>query len=163
MISLELLLEHMQWANKDIYTEISKLDEGVLDHYIVDPEWSVKIIMLHIAKASNTYGQRLEGLLIKPLELEEPQTMKEVAELADILYSIDEGLIKHAKAEDINITYETQDGEKTNKASTIVSQIVFHATEHRAQIVAALDKHKVLSINLDNYDIWSFVSLRGIL
>ena len=32
-------------------------------------------------------------------------------------------------------------GVKEHKSSTIVSQMIFHAAEHSAQIVAALDKH----------------------
>ena len=35
--------------------------------------------------------------------------------------------------------------------------MVFHAAEHRAQIVAALDRHNVRSINLDDYDVWSYI------
>ena len=52
----------------------------------------------------------------------------------------------------------TSQGERTSKISTIVSQMIFHAAEHRAQIVAALDKHGERSINLDNYDVWSYIS-----
>ena len=44
MISLDLLLKHMQWANKEIYTEVSKLDSEVLDYYVIDPEWKIKTI-----------------------------------------------------------------------------------------------------------------------
>ena len=37
MISVELLIKHMQWANKEIYTEISKIDYEVLEYYVIDP------------------------------------------------------------------------------------------------------------------------------
>jgi len=60
--------------------------------------------------------------------------------------------------DDGDITYMTSQGERTSKVSTIVSQMIFHAAEHRAQIVAALDKHGERSINLDNYDVWSYVN-----
>ena len=49
MISLDLLLNHMQWANKEIYMEVSKLDSEVLDYFVIDPEWKVKTIMLHLS------------------------------------------------------------------------------------------------------------------
>ena len=72
MISLEYLLRQMQWANKEIYTEVSKLDSEVLDYYVIDPEWKIKTILLHIAKASNNYGQFINGVTeTEPLELEE--------------------------------------------------------------------------------------------
>ena len=55
MISVELLIKHMQWANKEIYTEISKLDDEVLEYYVIDPEWTVKKIMIHIVGAAVSY------------------------------------------------------------------------------------------------------------
>ena len=51
----------------------------------------------------------------------------------------------------------TSKGEGSGKISTILSQLIFHAGEHRAQIVAALDKHDERSINLDNFSVWGFV------
>jgi len=35
--------------------------------------------------------------------------------------------------------------------------MIFHAAEHRAQIVAALDKHNVREINLDRYSVFSYI------
>ena len=48
MISLELLAKHMAWANQEIYKEIKKLDPEVLNYYVVDREWTVRTIMVHI-------------------------------------------------------------------------------------------------------------------
>ena len=53
MISIELLTKHMAWANQEIYREIKKLDPEVLDYYVIDKEWTVRIIrfillLLHI-------------------------------------------------------------------------------------------------------------------
>jgi len=53
MISIDLLLKHMAWANQEIYKEVQKLDDGVLDYYVIDPEWTVRTIMIHIAGASH--------------------------------------------------------------------------------------------------------------
>jgi len=51
----------------------------------------------------------------------------------------------------------TSQGERTSKISTIISQMIFHAAEHRAQIVAALDKHNLREINLDRYSVFSYI------
>ena len=59
MIGIDLLLKHMAWANQEIYKEVQKLDDGVLDYYVIDPEWTVETIMIHIAGAAHLYGQRL--------------------------------------------------------------------------------------------------------
>ena len=158
MISLDLLLKHMQWANKEIYSEVAKLDSEVLDYYVIDPEWKVKTILLHIAKASNNYGQFISGVTeTKPLELEEPSSSDDIKVLTDKLYEIDQGLIDNQGIGDVDLTIKMRSGVKEHKSSTIFSQMVFHAAEHRAQIVAALDRHNVRSINLDDYDVWSYI------
>ena len=69
MISVELLIKHMQWANKEIYTEISKLDDEVLEYYVIDPEWTVKKIMIHIVGAAYLFSQRLDGKPFSKFEL----------------------------------------------------------------------------------------------
>ena len=51
----------------------------------------------------------------------------------------------------------TSQGERTSKISTIISQMIFHAAEHRAQVVAALDKHNVRDINLDHYSVFGYI------
>ena len=158
MISLDLLLKHMQWANKEIYSEVSELDSKVLDYFVVDPEWKVKTIMLHIAKASNNYAQYLQGATEPTsLNLEEPLNSDDIKILIEKLYKIDQVLIDNQNIGDVDLTFITRRGEQTHKSSTVFSQMVFHAAEHRAQIVAALDKHNVRSINLDNYDVWSYI------
>ena len=158
MISLDLLLKHMQWANKEIYTEVSKLDNEVLDYFVIDPEWKVKTIMLHVAKASSNYGQFVNGVTeTTPLDLNEPSTSDDIKVLIDKLYEIDQGLIDNQGIGDVDLTIKMRSGVKEHKSTTIFSQMVFHAAEHRAQIVAALDKHEVRSINLDNYDVWSYI------
>ena len=48
MISVELLAKHMAWANQEIFKEVKKLGPEVLDYYVVDKEWTVKTIMVHI-------------------------------------------------------------------------------------------------------------------
>jgi uncharacterized damage-inducible protein DinB len=40
--------------------------------------------------------------------------------------------------------------------STILSQAIHHATEHRAQIAAALEAKGFTPVNLDDLDLWSF-------
>ena len=158
MISLDLLLKHMQWANKEIYSEVAKLDSEVLDYYVIDPEWKIKTILLHIAKASNNYGQFINGVTeTEPLELEEPSSSDDIKVLTDKLYEIDQGLIDNQGIGDVDLTIKMRSGVKEHKSSTIFSQMVFHAAEHRAQIVAALDRHNVRSINLDDYDVWSYI------
>ena len=156
MISIELLLKHMAWANQEIYKEVQKLDPKVFDYYVIDPEWTVKTIMVHIAGASHLYAQRLDGASFSPFKLKNTEGSEMIDELLVELERIDQGLLKHGQREDEEITYMTSKGEASGKVSTILSQLLFHAGEHRAQIVAALDKHNERSINLDKYSVWGF-------
>ena len=157
MISVELLIRHMQWANKEIFTEILKLDDEVLDYYVIDPEWTVKTIMVHIAGAAYLFSQRLDGEPFSRFELKNTEGPELIKELIEELEKIDESFLKHVDREDIDLTYMTSKGERTSKVSTIVSTMIHHAAEHRTQIVAALDKNNVRTINLDNYSPWSLI------
>ena len=158
MISVELLCKHMAWANQEIYKEVQKLGDEVLDCYVIDPEWTVKTIMIHIAGASHLYAQRLNGEPFSRFELKNTENSEMIDELLSELNRIDQSLMKNVDREDGEFTYMTSKGEQSAKVSVVLSQLIFHAGEHRAQIVAALDKHNERSINLDKYSVWSYVS-----
>jgi uncharacterized damage-inducible protein DinB len=159
MISLELLLKHMGWANQEIYKAVQKLDSKVLDYYIFDPEWTVKRILIHTVSAAHSYEQRLAGKKLVKLELKNADSPEVIDELLDHLKRIDTDSLKYVDSEDRDIHYVLSDGgERTSKASTILSQMVFHSAEHRAQIVAALDKHNIRDINLDEYSVWGYTA-----
>mgnify|MGYP000709780486 FL=1 len=157
MISVEVLCKHMAWANQEIYKAVQKLDSKVLDYYLIDPEWTVKNIMIHIAGASHLYGQRLNGDPFSKFELNNPDSPDVIDELLEHLQRIDAQLVKNSNLDDGEITFMTSKGERSATASSILSQMVFHSAEHRAQIVAALDNHGVRDINLDDYDVWSYI------
>ena len=152
------MLEHMAWANQEIYKEIKKLDTKVLDYFVIDPEWTVRTIMIHIAGASHLYGQRLNGEPFSRFELKSTDDSEIIDELLLELDRIDQSLMKNVDREDEEVSYKTSKGEGKSTVSEILSQLIFHAGEHRAQIVAALDKHNERSINLDNYSVWSYVN-----
>ena len=157
MISVEVLCKHMAWANQEIYKAVQKLDSKVLDYYLIDPEWTVKNIMIHIVGASHLYGQRLNGDRFSKFELKNPDSPEFIDELLEHLQRIDAQLVKNSNLDDGEITFMTSKGQRSATASSILSQMVFHSAEHRAQIVAALDNHGVRDINLDDYDVWSYI------
>ena len=156
MISLELLAKHMAWANQEIYKEIKKLDPEVLNYYVVDREWTVKTIMVHIVTASYLYSQRLQEKPFSKIEFDIEDTNL-IDNLLSALESIDRDLIEQVYKDDKEVTFETSKGERSEKISVILSMMIFHATEHRAQIVAALDKNDERSINLDEYSIFGYL------
>ena len=160
MISVELLAKHMAWANQEIFKEVKKLGPEVLDYYVVDKEWTVKTIMVHIVAASYLYSQRLQEKPFSKIEfdIDSPNL---IDDLLSALENIDKDLIEQAYKDDKEIEYETSKGMRSDKISFILSMMIFHATEHRAQIVAALDKNNERSINLDKYSIFGYVRQHG--
>jgi uncharacterized damage-inducible protein DinB len=113
--------------------------------------------MIHIVGASHLYGQRLNGDPFSKFELKNPDSPEFIDELLEHLQRIDAQLVKNSNLDDGEITFMTSKGERSATASSILSQMVFHSAEHRAQIVAALDNHGVRDINLDDYDVWSYI------
>jgi uncharacterized damage-inducible protein DinB len=57
-ISLQRALEHMAWANQEIYKLIAELPDEALDAYATDPEFTVREILRHIASSSGGYASR---------------------------------------------------------------------------------------------------------
>ena len=147
----------MACTNQEINKQLKKLDNEVLNYYVIDPEWTVRNILIHIVGAGHLYGQRLDGDPFSPFKLESDDDEMLIDQLLAALGRIDQGLIKFANVEDGDLTYMTSQGERTSKISTIISQMIFHAAEHRAQIVAALDKHNLREINLDRYSVFSYI------
>lgn len=159
MITLERILKHMAWANQEIFGKVCQLEDQALNAFITDPKWNVGEILFHISSSADWYGYRLTGISAE--EAVPPKNMQELLNLATKLAKYDARLLQLAEAEDADLIIKRADGEIKRKRSTILSQSVHHATEHRAQAVAALEFAGYTSINLDDYDLWSYEHLNG--
>lgn len=167
------LLKHMAWANQEIFTQVSAMPDEALDAYAVNPEWTAREIMRHIASSATYYGYRLidkdalteAELAAWQVKLEathiSPATMKDMEVLLDRLQAADAELLR-AAAEPEGFIVHTMDGRTVNRArSTIISQSIHHATEHRAQLVSALEAKGFVGINLDDFDVWYYSDTVG--
>jgi uncharacterized damage-inducible protein DinB len=153
-INLEPLMLHMAWANQAIFNEIAKLPDDALEAYVKNEEWQVSVILLHIAKAANSYGCRLNGANFSSFEF--PEKMSDIKKLAEMLKESDAELLNLSKAPD-RVIEVNREGVITHwQASTILSQAIHHATEHRAQAIAALEFRGFKAPNLDDYDVWAY-------
>lgn len=159
MITLERILKHMAWANQEIFGKVSKLEDQALHSFITDPKWNVGEILSHITSSADWYGYRLTGVSAE--EVVTLTNMQELSNLASKLARYDARLLQLAEAADADMILKRTDGDIKRKRSTILSQSVHHATEHRAQAVAALEFAGYKSINLDDYDLWSYEHLNG--
>jgi uncharacterized damage-inducible protein DinB len=153
-LNLERALKHMSWANQEVYRLIIALPDEALNAYATDPDWTVGEILRHIASSSGGYGARLKGVDAEVLV--RPKTMQELQVIAKQLLSNDAELLELANVTDEKIAI-IREGQTTHwMRSTIVTQAIHHATEHRAQAVCALEAKGFKVVNLDDYDVWAY-------
>ena len=77
--------------------------------------------------------------------------MKEQAATVDSL------LAECVKLDDVQIEFTNFEDKLVKRwRSTILSQAIHHATEHRAQIASALEAKGFTPMNLDDLDLWEF-------
>ena len=162
------MLRHMAWANQEIIGKIAQLPKEALEAYSVNPDWTVGTIVRHIGSASNWYVWRLLNreeftpqeksfwdARLKDADEESPH-MHDIAHVLAILKDSDNWLLEQSRVPDADIPREFRGEEHLFKRSTILSQAVHHATEHRAQAVSALESRGFSSISLDDFDVWSY-------
>jgi uncharacterized damage-inducible protein DinB len=154
MISLERGLKHMAWANQRVFASLEGLPDEALESYIVNPEWTAGEITRHICNGASWYFFRLklgENNRFEPLT-----RISDVAEYAKRLAIIDQALITIAHQDDEELVTQFEGREVTRWKSTIITQAIHHATEHRAQLIDALESKGYAPINLDDIDLWNF-------
>ncbi len=150
---MKLGLRHMAWANQQVYTQLAQRPDAALAAYISNPEWTVSRLCEHIVGGADWYAF---GLGIRDWsDYELPKTMGDVEKLAVKLAEVDALLLAQAEKTG-TVTYNNGTELKTWHAATILQQAIHHATEHRAQISAALEANGFEPLNLDDIDLWAF-------
>jgi uncharacterized damage-inducible protein DinB len=163
-ISLERLLKHMAWANQKTIEHLMTLPPEAIQAFATNPEWKVAEIIRHIVASGNFYVYRITGSA--PTDRNEneilPVTAKDLESLAKRALLVDQALLDCEKLEDIQVEFLNHEKKVVRRLrSTILSQSVHHATEHRAQIASALEAQGFKPVDLDELDLWSFESDQG--
>ncbi len=144
----------MAWANQRLFAAVAELPDEALTSYLVDPDFDVATILHHIVDGSEWFAFCAGG---HPWShREKPQTAADVRALAQKLAELDTLVIAEGQREDVTLTISHEDGDFEAKLSTVIAQAPHHATEHRAQLVAALEVRGFRPVNLDDLDLWSF-------
>ena len=163
----------MAWANHEIFSKVAELPDEALDAFAVNPEWTAREIMRHIASSATWYGWRLLDrsafteeennswqAILDETEIP-PATMRDMPKLLLRVAKADAALLSHAQSPE-GVVYREWEGMVITRArSTVISQAVHHATEHRAQLVSALEAKSFSTINLDDYDLWNYADTIG--
>ncbi len=153
-ISMHRALRHMSWANQKVYAAFAALPNEALDSFITNPEWSARKILQHIVAGSDWY---VYCLGIAPWnEIPTPMLIADLSALAQTLEICDAKILTAVDLEDELLSFT--EGERVLKAnrSTLLAEAVLHATEHRAQLMDAIESKGFRALNLDEIDLWNF-------
>jgi len=160
-IGLDRLLRHMAWANQKAISHLQTLREDSLQSFATNPEWHVAEIMHHIVDSADHYALRISGIpaLTQPGEdcIEDIKVIADLARIKEQAAKVDAALLECVKLADDEIEFTNFEGKLVKRwRSTILSQAIHHATEHRAQISSALEAKGFEPINLDALGLWAF-------
>ena len=145
----------MAWANNQVFTKLSTLPEESLSFAAWNPKWTVGKIANHIVIAQGRMISRLEKQSA-PEEIDFPNTSQGMKDLAAKSAANDARIQTFLETPEEMLTF-IRYGETVSYLSTsVIAQLVHHATEHRAQISDILAFNKMDVVNLDDYDLWSF-------
>lgn len=158
-LTLDRMLKHMAWVNQKVYAAAATLPDEAFGAYIVNPEWTAGRILQHIVGGADWYQYCLTKK--EWSDIPKPAKGSDVPGLAKLLAQFDETIINEAAKGEATVTFKTEKGETSNLRSTIISQAIHHATEHRAQLIDALEYKGFKIINLDDIDLWGFESTVG--
>jgi uncharacterized damage-inducible protein DinB len=160
-IGLDRLLRHMGWANQKTITHLESLSEESLSAFATNSEWFVAEILHHIVDSADHYAFRISGkpALSSPGEpcIDDVKQISDLARIKEQAAIVDAALLECVKLDDVQIEFENYSGKMVKRwRSTILSQAIHHATEHRAQIASALEARGFVPVDLDELDLWSY-------
>jgi uncharacterized damage-inducible protein DinB len=159
--TLDRLLRHMAWANAALIARLGELPDEALALAAPRNEWTVAMILEHLVGAAGGYAARLEGVP-RPERTAVPATIAELAGFATRCAAFDARLRAQASVPDGPVEYRIDDGLVRRARSTILSQAIHHATEHRAQIAGALSTNGIDALDLDALDLWEYGEAEGL-
>ncbi|CAB4744598.1 MAG: hypothetical protein F2893_00890 [Actinobacteria bacterium] len=159
MLNQEKLLQHMAWANQFVLAKLGELTDLDWKLRLTEEDWSIQELANHIVLAAGGYASRVSGLTVST-GLNQSMTIA-LDKLQEYCATADEILrVESHKLDQIN-TY-VRDGKSIERSrSTIISQSIHHATEHRAQISDTLKVHGIRILDLDEIDIWAYSDIAG--
>jgi len=146
----------MAWSNQRVFSAVQTLPTEALDAYIVNPEWTAKVILQHIVNGADWYVYCLTESPWSNIIL--PKTISEIDVLKAQLADFDAKIASQADLADAVLTINEEGRTRTALRSTIISEAIYHSAEHRTQLVDALESKGFTPISLDNLDLWAFES-----
>jgi len=152
--TLTTLFSHNLWANVRILEQCANLTSEQLDATISGAFGSIRDTLQHIVTSEQSYLYRIRTG--QPLDRPEDAAPLTIAEMLESVRTTGAGFVEWApkvQADD-TVQVDWENGTLREVPKTIyLTQVINHATEHRAQIMAILTQ---LSIQPPDLDSWSY-------
>ncbi|MBV7336138.1 DinB family protein [Chloroflexi bacterium TSY] len=138
--TLTTLFGHHLWANLRLLECCADLSSDQLDATISGTFGSIRDTLQHIVTSEQSYLYRIRTGQPRPDPEDEPPLT--IAEMVESVRTTGSGLIEWApkvQAADDTVEVNWNDGTKRQVPKSIfLTQVINHATEHRAQIMATM-------------------------
>jgi uncharacterized damage-inducible protein DinB len=151
--TLTTLFSHNLWANLSLLERCAHLTSEQLDATIVGTFGSIQNTLEHIVRAEQSYFSRISTG--QPRRRSEDEARLTIPEMMESVRTTGSGLIEWASKVQADDTVQIDwDGTPRNVPKTVIlTQVINHATEHRAQIMAILTQ---LGIQPPDLDSWTY-------
>jgi uncharacterized damage-inducible protein DinB len=153
MDTFTTLFRHNLWANLRILERCAGLTEEQLDATVAGTFGSIRDTLQHMATSERSYFSRIStGQPYRRPKDAPPLTM---AEMSESVRTSGSGLIEWASRVQANDTVQVdwQGTPRQVPKTIILTQVINHATEHRAQIMTILTQ---LGIQPPDLDGWTY-------
>lgn len=155
--TLTNIFSHNLWANLLLFERCSELTNEQLDATIFGTFGSIHDTLQHIVTSERSYFSRISTG--QPHHFPDDAPSLTIAEMVESIRSTGIGLIKWApkvQAEDM-VQLDWQGTPREVPKTIILTQVINHATEHRAQIMAILTQWGIQPPDLDS---WTYFDQR---
>lgn len=151
--TLTTLFSHNLWANLRLLEQCAELTGEQLDATISGTFGSIRDTLQHIVTSEQSYFSRISTG--QPRRYPEDAPPLTIAEMLELARTSGLGLIEWAPKVQADDSLQLDwDGTPRDVPKTIIlTQVINHATEHRAQIMAILTQ---LGIQPPDLDSWSY-------
>lgn len=136
--TLTTMFSHHRWANLRLLERCAALSDEQLDATISGAYGSIRDTLQHIVTSEQSYLSRISTGQPRRRPKDAPPLT--VAEMIESARASGAGLIEWAPrvAPDDTVTVDGDDGPTEVPKAIILTQVINHATEHRAQVMAIL-------------------------
>lgn len=151
--TLTTLFSHHRWANLRLLEVCAALPSEQLETTMVGAFGSIHATLQHIVTAEQSYFSRISTG--QPLRRPADAPPLTIAEMSESLSTTGDGLLTWARrvGADETVLVDWEGTPRLVPKTIILAQVINHATEHRAQVMAMLTQ---LGIEPPELDSWMY-------